>query len=107
MQATLIKKIKKPLISATTALIIGVFGGYKAEQAIFKDQRYPVKIEYQLLDHCINSSRNLRGLSQQAKKTEVCICALNKTMKEFSYKDLKESELKFLAHFNSNTRSCW
>ncbi|WP_284303740.1 hypothetical protein, partial [Marinospirillum insulare] len=63
------KKFKKPLISATTALFIGAFGTYKVEQVFFEDQRYPLKVEYELIDSCVNASRTRFGSSSYIKKT--------------------------------------
>lgn len=100
------KKFKKPLISATAALFIGAFGTYKADQIFFKDQRYPLNVEYELVDSCVNASRTLANTYRQAKKTQVCICALEKTMKVISYKELKKSESEFLTHFRRSISSC-
>ena len=100
------KKFKKPFISTTAALFIGVFGTYKAEQIFFDDQRYPLIVEYEIIDGCINSSRTLRTSQEQINRTQVCVCALGKTMKEFSYKESQKSESKFLTRLRSNIFSC-
>lgn len=100
------KKFKKPLISATAALFIGAFGTYKADQIFFEDQRYPLNVEYELIDSCVNASRTLASVYRQANKTQVCICALGKTMKAISYKELKKSEPEFLTHFRKSISSC-
>lgn len=100
------KKFKKPLVSATTALLIGVFGAYKADQLFFEDQRYPLIVEYELIDICVNSSRMLLNSSQYSVKTKTCICALNKTMEVISYKELKKGESEFLTRFRSSIASC-
>lgn len=99
-------KFKKPLISATTALFIGAFGTYKADQIFFEDQRYPLSVEYELIDSCVNSSRKLMNSYRLVEKTTVCVCALEKTMKEVSYKKLKKSESEFLTHFRNSIASC-
>lgn len=100
------KKFKKPLVSATTALFIGVFGTYKADQIFFEGQRYPISVEYELIDSCVNSSRTLFNSFQYSDKTKTCICALNKTMEVISYKELKKSESEFLTRFRSSIASC-
>lgn len=100
------KKFKKPLISATTALFIGAFGTYKADQIFFEDQRYPLSVEYELIDSCVNSSRTLMNSYRLVEKTTVCVCALEKTMKEVSYKELKKNESEFLTHFRNSITSC-
>jgi len=100
------KKIKKPLISTTAALLIGAFGTYKTDKIFFEDQRYPLRVEYELIDSCVNSSRMLMNASQHVNKTQTCICALNKTMKVISYQDLKKSESEFVTRFRSSIASC-
>lgn len=100
------KKFKKPLVSATTALIIGAYGTYKADQIFFENQRYPLRVEYELLDSCVNSSSRLMNAYRQNEKIQTCICALNKTMEEIDYKELKKSESKFLARFRNSIPSC-
>lgn len=100
------KKFKKPLLSATTALFIGAFGTYKADQIFFEDQRYPLNVEYELIDSCINSSRIPMNSYRQTEKTQVCVCALEKTMEVISYEKLKKSESEFLTRFRSSLASC-
>jgi len=100
------KNFKKPLVSTTTALLIGAFGTYKVDQIFFEDQRYPLSIEYELVDACVNSSRALLNSFQYADKTQICICALNKTMEVISYKELNKNESEFLTHFRSSIASC-
>ncbi|BCO12845.1 hypothetical protein [Aeromonas hydrophila] len=100
------KKVKKPLISVTTALIFGAFGAHNIDKVFFEEQRYPVNIEYELIDNCINSSRPLISSYRYNDKATVCVCALEKTMKVISYDHLKKSEPDFLAHFRRNVSSC-
>ena len=100
------KKFKKPLLSATTALLIGTFGGYKAEQYFNLYKRYPVGVEYELIDSCIHSSRELMSGYYQSEKTSICICSLEKTMSELGYEELVKNESIFLTRFRSNLAAC-
>ena len=100
------KKFKKPLLSTTAALAIGAFGAYQIDQVFFEDQRYPLNVEYELIDSCVNSSRKPMYSDQKIQKTQTCVCALEKTMKEVNYKDLKKSESVFLTRFRSSLTSC-
>ncbi|OOE91743.1 hypothetical protein BZG76_10240 [Salinivibrio sp. AR647] len=100
------KKFKKPLLSATTALFIGAFGTYKADQILFEDQRYPLNVEYELVDSCVNSSRIPRSSYHQADKIQICLCALEKTMQVISYKEAQKNESEFLTRFRGSLTSC-
>ena len=100
------KKFKKPLVSATAALFIGAFGTYKMDEIFFEEQRYPLRVEYELIDSCVNSSRVLINSFRHVNKTQTCICALNKTMKVISYEELNKSESEFVTRFRSSIASC-
>lgn len=101
------KKFKKPMISATAALFIGAYGTYQVDQYFFEVNRYPVNVEYELLDNCINSSRLKRSSFQHINKSRVCTCALEKTMEAISYSDFRKSDSGFLSRFRNNTASCY
>lgn len=102
----LYKKFKKPILSATTALFLGVFGTYHVDQIFFEDQRYPLGAEYEIIDNCVNSSRMLMNKYRHAEKVQLCVCVLEKTMEYVSYKELKKSESEFLTRFRGSISSC-
>ena len=97
---------KKPLVSATTALVIGAVGAYQVDKTFFDTHRYPVQFEYELIDLCVNSSRALRGFDAQVEKTNICICALNETMKQMSFREAQKSESELLTRFRKATSTC-
>lgn len=102
----LYKKFKKPFMSATTALLIGAYGTYGIDKTFFEEQRYPVSVEYELVDSCVNSSHSLMRTVEYIEKKRTCICALNKTMEKVNYKKFQESESEFLTHFTRSIVSC-
>ncbi|MBF4312821.1 hypothetical protein EAY03_23960, partial [Vibrio anguillarum] len=53
---------KRKLVSASTALAVGLFGGYKVNGAL-EDERYPIEVEYAIVDTCINSAKNMASVS--------------------------------------------
>lgn len=100
------KKIKNHMISTAGALFIGAYGAYKVDKVVFEDNRYPVSVEYEILDDCANSSGLPMTYEQKVYKTQVCLCALDKTMAVVSYKKMQENEPEFLARFESYVTSC-
>ena len=100
------KRFKNPLISATAALFIGAYGTYKIDKEFIEVSRYPVGVEYELIDSCINASRNFMDSGRRVDKTKICICALEETMGDMSYKDMKKSEPEFLARFSGSIAKC-
>lgn len=101
----LYKKFKKPIVGATTALLIGGFGSYKVG-TFFEKNRYPINIEYELIDTCINGYNQLLSRQSKIQKANTCICTLDKTMRNISYKDIEKSEPKFSARFHKNMMHC-
>lgn len=100
------KKFKKPLISASTALIIGIYGTYKIDDTFFEEKRLPIQIEYELIDSCVNSSNRALRSSRYISKKESCMCALEQTLLKIDYKEMKKNESLFMTRFNSNIRVC-
>tara|TARA_B100000446_G_scaffold184189_2_gene205715 strand:- start:3266 stop:3664 length:399 start_codon:yes stop_codon:yes gene_type:complete len=97
---------KKPLISATTALMIGAGGFYAVDQVVLADDRYPVTTEYSIIDSCLNNYREPIAYRIYDEKREVCICTLEKTMEEFSYNDFKEGQEAFIKVFEGKVKEC-
>ncbi|OOF13498.1 hypothetical protein BZG84_15670 [Salinivibrio sp. PR932] len=100
-----LKLSKRQLMSAGTALLLGAFGGYKADAA-FEEDRYPLAVEYAIVDTCANSSKNMISVSRYETKRDVCLCALQKTEQSVPYSDYKSDKTLFLNHFKSNARNC-
>ena len=46
----LFRKYRKPLMSATTALIVGGYGGYKVTDKLREEVRYPLRAEYAIVE---------------------------------------------------------
>jgi hypothetical protein len=102
----LYKKVGKPVMATTTALFVGAFGMYKAEQLFFENNRYPIPVEYEIIDGCINSSHKLMSEDDKIKKTKICICGLEQVMTRMSYKELEKSGSDFITRFRSGISKC-
>ncbi len=100
------KKFKKPFISATTALVIGIYGGYKMDDLYFDDTRYPLAIEYSIIEACVATDTRPLAYRLYSSKLDVCLCSLEKTMDAFPYDEFKENQGKFLGIFKRNTDEC-
>lgn len=100
------KRFKEPLISAVGAFVIGAIGAHEVGERFFEDNRYPINVEYELVDSCVNASRHPMNSQERKNKTEICICALEKTIDEITYEDLQKSESEFLTRFRDSIVSC-
>lgn len=102
----LYKKFKKPFLSTTTALLVGAFGAYHLDNKFIEKERYPVGVEYELIHSCLANSGRLMDSNRMIAKTTRCVCALENTMSDFSYKEMKKSESEFITRFTANITSC-
>ena len=100
------RKYKEPLLTAISALVIGAYGSYEIEHACFDDARYPIRIEYAIIDSCVTSDRAYLSTEQFRSKKQICLCALEKTAKEISYADFENNANAFSNTFKKNANSC-
>ena len=96
---------KRKLVSASAALLVGTVGGYQVNNA-FSEDRYPLDVEYAIIDTCVNSSQSMIDISWYESKRDTCLCTLNKTEADISYSEYKQDNKAFLSAFLSNSKSC-
>ncbi|GLR05223.1 hypothetical protein GCM10007906_28110 [Vibrio hyugaensis] len=96
---------KRRWVSASTTLLIGAFGGYQVNNA-FDEERYPLEVEYAIIDTCVNSSQNMVDVSWYENKRDTCLCAMSKTEKAIPYSEYKADNKPFIAAFIHNSKSC-
>lgn len=99
------KKAKKTTIAATAALLIGAYGGYKANNSK-EAERYPIEVEYSLINVCLNGSSEKVTIEQYIEKQDICTCALSKTMNNLSYSSYNEDQSVFFSSFENNQAKC-
>lgn len=102
----LYRKYRKPFLSATTALVLGAYGSYKVTDNLHDESRYPLRVEYALVDACVNA--NARPLPSQSyqRKQEICLCALEETIKEVTYREMRKNHEAFLTSMKSRVEAC-
>ncbi|MGO2181315.1 MAG: hypothetical protein ACTH36_03150 [Pseudoalteromonas nigrifaciens] len=105
--ASVIEKftVKKPLKAAGLAAILAYGGSQFVDYAI-TDNRYPLDVEYAVLEACASSHKQPLSYSSYGSKKKLCLCALEDTMNEISYIRYKINEKGFLKAFESNAKSC-
>ncbi|TFH93605.1 hypothetical protein [Vibrio ouci] len=96
---------KRKLISASAALVVGTIGGYKVNAAL-EETRYPLAVEYAIIDSCVNSSSNMVSSSWYESKREICLCALGKTIDQVSYSTYKSEQASFIRVFKQSANTC-
>jgi hypothetical protein len=97
--------IKKPLKAAGIAAILAYGGSQFIDYAI-TDNRYPLAVEYAVLEACSSSySRSMSKIAYGNNKKR-CLCALEDTMNEISYVRYRVNESAFINSFKENIKSC-
>lgn len=99
-------KGKKPLISTFTAILIGGIGVYEIDKRFFVENRYPLAVEYEVVDACVNAGNSMLTAAQQKRKKEICTCALVKTQVDISYKDMQKDGKVFASRLKENANNC-
>lgn len=69
-------------------------------------ERYPLNIEYSLIDACVNASSGSISKDALLKKRATCVCALSDTEHTVSYYDYESNRDYFNEKFYSNVRAC-
>ncbi|WP_041324951.1 hypothetical protein [Saccharophagus degradans] len=105
--SSLIEKftIKKPLKAAGLAAVLAYGGSQFIDYAI-TDNRYPLAVEYAVLEACSSSYEKPVSYRVYGKKKDLCLCALEDTMNEISYIRYKVNENGFLKAFEENAKAC-
>lgn len=104
------RKYRKPFLSVTTALVIGAYGGYKvtdlADSQASHVNRYPMKVEYELVNTCLNS--NIRSLTRASysRKQEICLCAVEATAANLSYASMRGNPQTYLLALSHSVDTC-
>lgn len=97
---------KKKIGATIGAIILGV-GSFQVSEHLYPAiDRYPMADEYRILDACINSHQVLLTEHEYSKKKKICICALDKSTKQYNYESLISNPKSFSPIFIQNMRSC-
>jgi hypothetical protein len=99
-------KFKSPILSATTALVLGVGGFYAADKYVLPDDRYPLAVEYSIIDSCLSNDRRPIAYQIYDRKRNICICTLEETLKDVSYRNYRKDQANFITQFERNVRKC-
>ena len=88
-----------------TAIILGIGGGIFLDETLETD-RYPINIEYSIIDSCLSSYEEPLKRGYYKQKRDICICALEKTENELDYSDYKKDKNGFFNIFEREAKEC-
>ncbi len=99
-------KFKKPIIGAMTDFMIGTPAAYQIGKYMHSEDRYPVAIEYLIVNSCISQYKRPLRKAYIKQKKAICVCALSNTMKNIDYKEYKKDQEKFMDIFEQKAAQC-
>jgi|TARA_R110002050_G_scaffold280862_1_gene427995 DNA-directed RNA polymerase subunit RPC12/RpoP len=94
---------KQKLAIVSSILLIG--GGYFFNEK-FEPNRYPMPVEYYIVKSCVSADEQPLKVRNYVAKELVCLCSLQKTIKELDYKDYQKKPNTFLNTFEKFSREC-
>lgn len=101
---------KSKLASVLLLLTAGGLGGHHIDDFIEKYNlqmdRYPLKIEYKLLENCVSNYKEPISEKVYANKQAICVCGLEETELEYPFELYREDRRTFLNKFEINVREC-
>ncbi len=101
---------KNKIASILGIFILGNVSGHHIDDLVEKYNleidRYPIKIEYSIIENCISSYDKPLKYSHIRNKKEVCICALDKTELVYDYKSFKYNQNGFIEIFENKSKEC-
>lgn len=100
----LYRKYRKPLMSATTALIVGGYGGYKVTDKLHEEVRYPLREEYAIVEACINASARPLSPGAYERKRDMCLCAFEGATRDIGYERVEPEA--FVASLRAHADLC-
>lgn len=94
--------------SPVRAVLIGAacIAGVHALNVFKADDRYPVRVEYELVKTCVTGSESYLDRNLYRVKEERCLCALEATTPKISYASYQKSRNNFNAAFNESVQTC-
>ena len=102
----LFKEVIKHPYKIAALLFILTYGVSQFIDYAITDNRYPLDIEYALLDACTNSNSELSSKFEYVSKRNICLCALEDTMNEVSYVLYEIDENSFFHAFKKYIEKC-
>jgi len=101
---------KQKITSLIMALTLGGVAGHHIDDIVEKYDlqvnRYPIKIEYEIINNCISNDEKPIAREIYLDKKEICTCALGNTELDYSYSSYQKDYNTFLEIFELKAKEC-
>ncbi|WP_318479417.1 hypothetical protein [Photobacterium leiognathi] len=98
-------KFRKYLVPTSAVILASSVGGYQIND-LFERSRYPLAVEFAIVDTCIGGSLNWVSKSWYKSKRDICLCAMKETTQDIDYRDYKSNYVDFVNRFKYNAKKC-
>lgn len=98
--------VAKPLLSALSAIVLTAGGFWGYERFVDSSERYPLEVEYALVNTCVTGSSFDLNRSQLRAQTKVCLCAVERTTSSVSYSDYREDSSRIDGILEQHADEC-
>ena len=85
---------------------MGVGGAHFVDHHILEKARYPLGVEYSIVDACLNGDSMPLDQSLYKNKRKICICAVEETTQDIPYADLDDRMTDFKKLLYDNMSEC-
>lgn len=102
----LFRKYRKPLLSASTALLLGGYGGYKVTDTLREEARHPLSEEYAIVEACLDASARPLSSATYARKRDICLCAYEAASREVGLERMATEPETFLGAMRTHASRC-
>lgn len=101
---------KQKVVSILMALTLGGVAGHHIDDIVEKYDlqvnRYPIEIEYEIINNCISNYEKPLARKIYLYKKEICTCALEKTELDYFYSSYQKDYNNFLDIFEVKANEC-
>jgi len=97
----------KVALPAVLAFTVGFSGYGLVNRNFLETERYPMKVEYAIVDACANGDSGFLPRELYESKREICLCAVEKTVEALPYSEFEERKSEFWGLLASNVDACW
>ncbi|WP_345977985.1 hypothetical protein [Sulfurimonas sp. HSL3-7] len=101
---------KTKISSVLGIFMLGTVAGHHIDDLVEKYNleidRYPIKLEYEIIENCISAYEEPLRRSHLRNKKDICICALDKTELEYEYESFQLDQDGFLDIFEKKADKC-
>ena len=96
----------KGALSAVLAFTVGFTGYGLVDRNFLDDKRYPMELEYALVNACTNGDISALPQRLYESKQEICICTVNKTIRALPYNELDERKSELKTVLSASAKEC-